>query len=53
MMSSSWGPSEVSVDVGAVPLRRAKNFPLYRTALGFIKDPLQQLERMGEEADGG
>jgi cytochrome P450 len=46
----------MSVDIDTVPAdgatRKAVNFPLYRTALGFVKDPLRQLERMGEEAGG-
>ncbi|MGI5165427.1 cytochrome P450 [Spirillospora sp. CA-253888] len=43
----------MSVDVGPAPAaRKAKNFPLYRTAAGFIRDPLEQIERIGREADG-
>ncbi|GAA2282604.1 cytochrome P450 [Actinomadura luteofluorescens] len=42
----------MSVDVGAVPVQKAKNFPLYRTVAGFVRDPLRQLERISTEGDG-
>lgn len=43
----------MSVLTGANPVRRPKNFPLYRTLPGFIKDPLRELERISAAADGG
>ena len=46
------GLPEVSVDVGAVPHQRARNFPLYRTVSRFVRDPLQELLRIGAAADG-
>ncbi|WP_433464825.1 cytochrome P450 [Spirillospora sp. CA-128828] len=42
----------MSVDVDAVPVRRAKNFPLYRTASRFIRDPLREILRIGTAAGG-
>ncbi|WP_121437087.1 cytochrome P450 [Actinomadura pelletieri] len=42
----------MSVDVGAVSRQKPKNFPLYRTVAGFVRDPLQQLERISTAGDG-
>lgn len=32
--------------------RRPKNFPLYRTLPGFVRDPLREIERIGRTAGG-
>ncbi|WP_067794439.1 cytochrome P450 [Actinomadura formosensis] len=40
------------MSVDAVPAQKPKNFPLYRTAAGFVRDPLRQLERISSEGDG-
>ncbi|QKG22721.1 cytochrome P450 [Actinomadura verrucosospora] len=42
----------MSVDVASVPAAKAKNFPLYRTVTGFVRDPLRELERISKESDG-
>lgn len=42
----------MSVDVGAVPVHKAKNFPLYRTVSRFVRDPLRELLRISAAAGG-
>ncbi|KAB2350712.1 cytochrome P450 [Actinomadura rudentiformis] len=40
------------VSADTVPVKKAKSFPLYRTVAGFVRDPLLQLQRINEAADG-
>jgi cytochrome P450 len=42
----------MSVDVATVPTRKAAIFPLYRTFSRFVRDPLRELERISQTADG-
>ncbi|MFV2178828.1 cytochrome P450 [Actinomadura sp. LOL_016] len=42
----------MAVDVGAVPARKAKNFPLYQTLTRFVRDPLREIQRISNAADG-
>jgi cytochrome P450 len=42
----------MSVDVGAVPVQRARNFPLYRTISRFVRDPLREILRISTAAGG-
>jgi cytochrome P450 len=42
----------MSVNVASVPARKPKNFPLYRTLPGFVRDPLRELELISRTADG-
>ncbi|MEU5876797.1 cytochrome P450 [Spirillospora sp. NPDC047279] len=42
----------MSAAVETVPSTKPKSFPLYRTAAGFIRDPLLQLQRISETANG-
>lgn len=42
----------MSVDVGAAPVRRAKNFPLYRTVSRLMRDPLREILRISTAAGG-
>ncbi|WP_176611639.1 cytochrome P450 [Actinomadura sp. WMMB 499] len=42
----------MSVDVGVAPARKAKNFPLYQTLTRFVRDPLREIQRISNAADG-
>src|SRR3954453_20983663 len=42
----------MSPDTGVRPARKAKSFPLRRTLPRFARDPLRELERISETADG-
>ncbi|WUI00150.1 cytochrome P450 [Spirillospora sp. NBC_00431] len=42
----------MSVTAGTTRSRKPKNFPLYRTLPGFIRNPLKEIERIGRVADG-
>ncbi|MFA1542309.1 cytochrome P450 [Actinomadura monticuli] len=42
----------MSVDVDAVPVRRARNFPLYRTVSKLVRDPLREILRISTAAGG-
>nr|WP_158079392.1 cytochrome P450 [Actinomadura sp. CNU-125] len=42
----------MAVDVGAVPARKAKNFPLYQTLTRLARDPLREIQRISGAAGG-
>jgi cytochrome P450 len=42
----------MSADIGVCPAQKAKNFPLYRTIPGLVRDPLKEIERIGATAGG-
>src|SRR5690606_27156536 len=49
---SLWGAAAMSVTVSTTRSRKPKNFPLYRTLPGFVRDPLKELERISRAANG-
>jgi cytochrome P450 len=51
-MTSNEGQSVMSVDVGTGSAKKVRKFPLYRTFPKLIRDPLQELQRISEEAGG-
>src|SRR5688500_16648535 len=42
----------MSTTVETTGLRKPRNFPLYKTLPGFIRDPLKEIEHIGRVADG-
>src|SRR5262245_45118101 len=42
----------MSFDIGVRAERKAKSFPLYRTLPRFVRDPLKELARISEVANG-
>ncbi|MFI0484234.1 cytochrome P450 [Actinomadura sp. 9N215] len=42
----------MSVTATTTRSRKPKNFPLYRTLPGFLRDPLREIERIGRTANG-